>query len=163
VLSRSLAWPLGLVLLLSVPAGCSVVAGAASGRLKDVWYHLPPFLIAVNLVVEIVALCWASMWFGLRGRNTLSVVAQTLFVVQIAPSALALPLFWCLSWDTRESSYLVLFAERIPAVLPALLFFLAKNIGLICWARSRLRRELRLGLGSTATASLTSNLLFQPA
>jgi hypothetical protein len=33
----------------------------------------------------------------------------------------------------------------MPPIILALLFFLAKNLALIVWARLRLRRELRLG------------------
>ena len=71
VLRRALRWPLGVVLVLALPAGISLIYDFANGYRREFWFLLQPFLIAVNLALEAVALCWVGMRFGLRGRNRL--------------------------------------------------------------------------------------------
>jgi hypothetical protein len=145
VLRRALAWPLGLVLALALPAGISLLYDFANGYHREFWSLLEPFLIAVNLALEAVALCWVGMWFGLRGRNAITAVAGTVGLVQLLPLALAVALMWAWAWLPARSPSLALSRGRMPPVILALLFFVAKNVGLIVWARLRLRWELRLG------------------
>jgi hypothetical protein len=51
----------------------------------------------------------------------------------------------------------------MPPVILALLFFVAKNLAFIIWARLRLRRELRLGSRKARTDASASRLVLQRA
>ncbi len=145
VLRRALAWPLGLVLGVALPAGISLIYDFANGYQRDIWLLTQPFLIGVNLVLEAVVLCWVGIWFGLRARNPMTAVAGAVGLVQLLPLALAVAFMWCWTWLPRLSLPLPTARNRMPPVILALLFFVAKNVALILWARFRLRRELRLG------------------
>ena len=72
VLWQSLRWPLCVPLALAVPAGICLLLDATAGRSSSATDLLPPFLVAVNLVVEVLALCWVGMRFGLGARNPAS-------------------------------------------------------------------------------------------
>ena len=113
---------------------------------------MQPFLIAVNLALEAVALCWVGMRFGLHGRNAITAVVGTVGLVQLLPLLLAVALMWGWAWLPARMSSLPMSRGKMPPVILALLFFAAKNVALIVWARLRLRRELRLG---RRTARLT--------
>ena len=89
VLRRALAWPLGVVLALALPAGISLLYDFANGYHREFWSLLQPFLIAVNLALEAVALCWVGMRFWLHGRNAITAVAVTVGLVQLLPLVLA--------------------------------------------------------------------------
>src|SRR5208283_228738 len=145
VLRRALAWPLGLVLGVALPAGISLIYDFANGYQRDIWLLTQPFLIGVNLVLEALVLCWIGIWFGLRARNPMTAVAGAVGLVQLLPLALAVAFMWCWTWLPRLSPPLPTARNRMPPVILALLFFVAKDLALILWARFRLRRELRLG------------------
>ena len=130
---------------MALPAGISLLYDFANGYHREFWTLLQPFLIAVNLVLEAVALCWVGIRFGLRGRNAITAVAGAVGLVQLLPLALAVALMWCWTWLPHHSSSLAMSRGNMPPVILALLFFVAKNLALILWARFRLRRELRLG------------------
>jgi hypothetical protein len=158
VLRKALKFPLGVVLLVAVPAGVSLIYDFTSGYYRDLWYVLPIFLIPVNLVVEVIALCWTGMYFGLRGRNPATAMISTLGLVQIVPLALAVVFTGAWSLLTPHSLH-----GRMPMVVPVLLFFLTKNVALIAWARLRLRRLLRLGARRRRWEIFTRRLIPQPA
>jgi len=163
VLRRALAWPLGLVLALALPAGISLIYDFASGYHQELWSLLQPFLIAVNLAMEAAALCWVGMRFGLRGRNAITAVAGTVGLVQLLPLVLAAALMWAWAWLPSYSSSAAMSRSKMPPVILALLFFVAKNVGLIVWARLRLRRELRLGKRTARLDASASRLVLQHA
>ncbi len=145
VLQRSLAWPLVVVLTLALPAGIVLVYDALHGYREEGWFLAYPFLVAVNLAVESVALCWAGMRFGLHARTALVGVAWTVGVVQLAPLLLAAGLAWSWVWLTGISPAFAVQSGQMPVTIPVLTFFMVKNAALIVWARWSLRRELRLG------------------
>jgi len=145
VLRRALTWPLGVVLVVALPAGISLLYNYVNGYHREFWTLLQPFLIAVNLVLEAIALCWVGMRFGLHARNAIIAVAGTVGLVQLLPLALSVPLMWSSAWLPSLVSYRPVSRGGMPPVILALLFFLAKNLACIGWARLRLRRELRLG------------------
>ncbi len=145
VLRRALAWPLGVTLVVALPSGISLFYDFTNGYRRELWPLLQPFLISVNLALEAVALCWIGMRFGLRRRNAITAVAATVGLVQLLPLVLAATLMWAWVWLPGRSSSLAMARGNMPPVILALLFFVAKNVGLIVWARLRLRRELRLG------------------
>ena len=145
VLRRALTWPLGVVLVVALPAGISLLYNYVNSYHREFWTLLQPFLIAVNLVLEAMALCWVGMWFGLHGRNAITAVAGTVGLVQLLPLALSVPLMWSWVWLPGHASSPAMSHARMPPVILALLFFLAKNLAFIVWARLRLCRELRLG------------------
>jgi hypothetical protein len=144
VLRRALAWPLGLVLAVALPAGISLIYDFAHGYRREVWTLAQPLLIAVNLALEAVALCWVGMRCGLRGRNPLTAVAGAVGLVQALPLALAVASMWSWAWLPHRLPPLPAPRGKMPAVVLALLFFVAKNLAFIIWTRLRLRRELRL-------------------
>ncbi len=145
VLRRSLAWPLGVVVTLALPAGIVLVYDALHGYREEGWFLAYPFLVAVNLVVESLALCWAGMRFGLRARTAMVGVAWTVGVVQLAPLLLAAGLAWSWVWLTGISPAFAVQSGQMPVTIPVLTFFMVKNAALMVWARRSLRRELRLG------------------
>jgi hypothetical protein len=145
VLRRALTWPLGVVLVVALPAGISLLYNYVNGYHREFWTLLQPFLIAVNLVLEAMALCWVGMRFGLHGRNAITAVAGTVALVQLLPLALSVPLMWSSAWLPNIVSYRPASRGGMPPVILALLFFVLKNLALIFWARFRLRRELRVG------------------
>jgi hypothetical protein len=163
VLRQALTWPLGVVLVLALPAGISLVYDFANGYQREFWSLLQPFLIAVNLALEAVALCWVGMRFGLRGRNAITAVAGTVGLVQLLPLALSVALMWGWAWLPAGWSSLAIARGKMPPVILALLFFVAKNVGLIVWARLRLRRELRLGRRTSRLDASASRLVLQRA
>jgi hypothetical protein len=120
-------------------------------------------LIAVNLALEAVALCWVGMRFGLRGRNAITAVAGTVGLVQLLPLAVAVALMWAWVWLSARSSSLAPSRGGMPPVILALLFFVAKNVALIVWTRVRLRRELRLGRRTAQLDASASRLVWQRA
>jgi hypothetical protein len=124
---------------------------------------LQPFLIAVNLTLEAVALCWVGIRFGLYGRNAITAVVGTVGLVQLLPLVLAVGLMWAWTWVPTRWSSLVMARGKMPPVILALLFFVAKNLALIVWARLRLRRELRLGSRTARLDASTSRLILQRA
>jgi len=157
-LRRALRGPLSVVLAFSLPAGiCLVFDGLVAHRTDTLADLLPPFLIGVNLVVEVLALCWVGMRFGLRARNMASAVLWTIGWVQLLPLALVIAASW--GWTAWTG-----LAARgsIPLVVPGLLFFLAKNVFFLTWAPVRMRRELRLGTRAQRTPRRNHRLVPQP-
>jgi hypothetical protein len=145
MLRRWLAWPLGVVLALALPAGISLLYDFANGYHREFWSLLQPFLIGVNLALETVALCWVGMRFGLHGRNAITAVVGTVGLVQLLPLALSVALMWGWTWLPSQASSPATAQRGMPTVILALFFFLAKNLTFIVWARLSLHRELRLG------------------
>jgi hypothetical protein len=144
VLRKALKFPLMAVLVVAVPAGVTLVSDVANGYHREVGQLLPIFLIPVNLAVEVVALCWMGMYFGLRGRTPSAAIVKTVGVVQIVPLAVALAFMGAWGMLAFDAVTPATARAKLPLVVPALLFFLAKNVALVAWARFRLRRDLRL-------------------
>jgi hypothetical protein len=144
-LGRLVLPPLGVTLVVALPWGISLFYDFTNGYRRELWPLLQTFLISVNLALEAVALCWIGMRFGLRGRNAITAVAATVGLVQLLPLVPAATLTWAWVWLPGRSSSLAMARGNMPPVILALLFFVAKNVGLIVWARLRLRHELRLG------------------
>jgi hypothetical protein len=163
VLVRALAWPVGLVLALSLPAGISLIYDFAHDYRSEPWSLLEPYLIAVNLAFEAVALCWVGMRFGLRGRNAITAVAGAVGLVQLLPLALAVALMWSWAWLPNLASLRHMSRSSMPPIILALLFFLGKNLALILWARFRLHGELRLGSRTTRLDGSAHRLVPQRA
>jgi uncharacterized protein YbdZ (MbtH family) len=163
VLRRALAWPLGVVLVVALPAGISLLYDFANGYHREFWTLLQPFLIAINLALEAVALCWVGMRFGLHGRNAITAVAGTVGLVQLLPLVLSVALMWGWAWLPGRLFYLATSRGKMPPIILALLFFVAKNLAFIVWARLRLRRELRLGRREARPDSSAHRLVLQRA
>lgn len=163
VLRRALTWPLAGVLALAVPAGISLICDLPNGPRREIWLVLPTFLIAVNLALEVLALCWVGLCFGLRARNLMGAVTRTVVLVQLLPLALAVALMGCWALAADHSWSATGSRGRMPAVIPALLFFLAKNVALMVWARFRLHRDLRLGIRAARLDTSARQLVLQAA
>jgi hypothetical protein len=105
---------------------------------------LQKVMVPINTVLDIVALCWVGMWFGVRCRHAVAMIAATVGLVIGAPWIAAflvdilLSLAGTSKWSGPAASPVVLFWSGISAIL-----FLAKNIILIRWAAWKLRTELR--------------------
>jgi len=162
ILRRALAKPVGLILLLALPAGLSLLYDCVNGYRTDSSL-VQPFLIAVNLVLEAFALCWVGMWFGLHGRNPMTAVTGTVGLVQLLPLGAAVALMWSWVWLPYITSPQAVARGRMPPVILALLLFVGKNAALILWARYRLRRELRLGARSARAGAYAPRLVPQRA
>jgi len=72
-------------------------------------------------------------------------------------------LMWAWAWLPARLSSLAMARGKMPPVILALLFFVAKNVGLIVWTRLRLRRELRLGRRTGQLDASASRLVLQRA
>jgi hypothetical protein len=162
-LRRALTWPLGVVLVLALPTGISLLYDYVNDYQREYWSMLQPFLIAVNLTLEAVALCWVGIRFGLYGRNAITAVVGTVGLVQLLPLIMSVGLMWGWAWLPSRWSSLTMARGKMPPVILALLFFLAKNLALIAWARLRLRRELRLGRRTARLDASVSRLVLQGA
>jgi hypothetical protein len=84
-------------------------------------------------------------------------------LVQLLPLALSVALMWGWAWLPGRLFYLATPRGKMPPIILALLFFLAKNLAFIVWARLRLRRELRLGSRKAWTDASASRLMLQRA
>ena len=163
VLRQALTWPLAVVLLLAVPSAISLILDLSSASSADIWSVAPTFLIAVNLAVEVLALCWMGMYFGLRARTKFAAITQTIGVVQLLPLLLSVLFTICWAIVSDHSLSAMTSHRRMPAVVPALLFLLAKNVALTLWAFLRLRRELRLGRDTASLDKSARSPILQPA
>jgi hypothetical protein len=143
LLRRALATPLAVVIALASPAGIAVAFDLTQGYTSDAWFLLPPFLIAINVVLDALALCWAGMCFGQRARNILSAIVRTVALVQLIPLILASIAMASWGWLADHVSGATISHNRVPMVIPVLLAFLVKNTALIYWSRYQLRRDLR--------------------
>jgi ABC-type transport system involved in multi-copper enzyme maturation permease subunit len=141
VLQRALKWPLVVVLLFAIPSAFET----ATAPRAEVWSVTPTFLIALNLALEVLALCWVGMCFGLRARSRVAALIQTLGLVQLLPLAVAVALAGCWALTTDHSLSTMASRGRMPALVPILLFFMVKNLAFTIWAIIRLRLDLRLG------------------
>jgi ABC-type transport system involved in multi-copper enzyme maturation permease subunit len=145
VLRQALTWPCALVLLLAVPSAVSLLLDLSSASSGELWSVTPTFLIAVNLVLEVLALCWIGMYFGLRARTKFAAIAQSIGVVQLLPLVIAVTLTAGCAVAADRSWSGITSHRQMPAIIPVLVLFLAKNVALTLWAYLRLRRDLRLG------------------
>jgi len=162
-LRRALSWPLGVVLALALPAALSIACDFTKGYRTDFWFLLQVVLIAVNLALEAVALCWTGMRFGLRSRNAITAVAGTVGLVQLLPLLLAVALMWGWVWVKSRLASGATPRGNMPPIILALVFFLLKNLALILWARLHLRRELRLGKRKAASNAPAHRMVSPPA
>jgi len=107
---------------------------------------LPTFQRAIAPVVrlmDIIALCWMGMWFGLKAQKPLGIVVWTVGLVVGVPWLVSYFFVLATSLGTRGSW----------STLPPLVFLfwfgawpvlnLAKNAIFIIWAARRLRSDLR--------------------
>ena len=139
VLWRGLRWPIAAVLALVLPAGISLGYDLLGGHRYTQPEVLPAFLIGVNLALEVIALSWVGVVFGLRSRTMLLAMVGTVGVVQIIPLAAAIGATW--AWRSLHG---VVAEPSLPSGVPALLFFLVKNLAFWVWAPWQLRRDLRI-------------------
>jgi hypothetical protein len=98
----------------------------------------------VVAALDVIALCWVGMWFGLRARKPVLVAAWTVGLVIGLPWVISYVLMICLSLEggfafrTTFSPMYVLYLGGMP------LFDIAKNVFLIRWASQKLKTELRV-------------------
>ena len=130
---------LAFALFIAVILFIAVVLVPSAGYSRDeLWSLAVTLLMTVSLIVESQMLCWMGMRCGLVAPNMLSAVFQTLALGQAIPFVILFVIGAVL-----PISRMMVFAE-MPAIVLALLLWLAKNAALVVWARARLRRDLRL-------------------
>ena len=123
-----------------------IITGAAgSGSLNLFQLTMAP----VVRVLDIIALCWMGMWFGLTLRRPVAIMGWTVGLVVGLPWFISYVFIISASlgsnsgWNTTGAPvFILLWLVAWP------LLNLAKNIFFIRWAARRLRAEFR------ATASL---------
>ena len=144
---RALCKPLrGAWLLVAFLVLIEIITGAAGGGPFTLFQLI---MAPVVRVLDIIALCWMGMWFGLTLRRPVAIMSWTVGLVVGLP--------WVISYIFIISASLGSASTWSPAGAPLLFLFwfgawpllnLAKNVFFIRWAARRLRAEFR------ATASL---------
>lgn len=132
-LGRRLLAPSGLVLLLALPSLMGTLAGLVTGDQGVVALCLPPLLIALNLLLEAVTLCWVGARFALGARTPLAAVWRAVLLVEVLP-ALGL-----LGFVTLKGRF-DLPSGATEALVSLLL--LGKNLACLTWAVLSLRGRL---------------------
>jgi hypothetical protein len=141
---RVLRIPLLLALLLTV--AYSLLATVS--RTPD-FYWLIYIMYPVVSILEIIAVCWLGMLFGVRARNALGTIFSTLVCIQLLP--------WVLSLLVRFLSFgsfhLTLWVVQTSIVGACYLFFWR-------WARRRLLFHFREEISErrSYTAGMTDSL-----
>jgi len=98
-------------------------------------------MVPLNRALDVVALSWAGMWFGLRARKPLLVVAWT--------AGLVIGLPWLVAYAVIIGSSAGFPAGLAATVGPTFWFaglpllYLFKNLLIVGWAAARLQHELR--------------------
>ena len=136
------AWLLvGFLFLLELISG-SDPNGVLSGGVAPGLFQRA--MAPVIRVLDIIALCWMGMWFGLRARKPILIIGWTVGLVVGLPWLISYLLIIWISqaassgWLTDSTSLLLLFWF---VAWP--LINLAKDIVFIRWAVGKLRAELR--------------------
>jgi hypothetical protein len=159
-----------LELLLTTPVGARDIIGgnwrALCRPLRGVWL-LVAFLILIEIfsgpgarsglflfqtlmapvvrVLDILALCWVGMYFGLKSKKVFSIIGWTVGLVVALPWVLSFVFIIFLSLGFRRSSG---FGFQPPLLLVFWFFGwpllnLLKNVLFINWASAHLRADLR--------------------
>jgi hypothetical protein len=113
------------------------------------WSHLGlsafhQLMIPINLVLDIIALCWVGMWFGLKCDKAWAVISWTVGLVIGLPWLVIflMDLIFSLSgisnWGTGPGAAQLVVWSSVVALLLS-----GKNVFLIVWAAAHLRSELR--------------------
>ena len=100
--------------------------------LRDLW--------SVTITwIEVVAICWVGMWFGLRVSRPASAVAMTVGLINGLPFAVTVFSWMGLMFVAPRAG-----AENLIAGFRLATYLLSAGflIGLVFWARSRLQAEL---------------------
>jgi hypothetical protein len=145
-LKRLFRWPV-VALVLPILFQAILVLQIRQGLPIGAWqayYAVSMALACVNVCLQVVALCWVGMWFGLRARNQAGAIAWTVSLVSVAPHLVA----WVISMGGSVFARLIPSGGPVPVFaflsswfssLVVLVFYL----GLIARARRLLRGDLR--------------------
>jgi hypothetical protein len=152
---KRLRGPLVLAALLYAMQAYMGLGGPRFGG--DSWYRLlwvsGWVTTAVGLVLDILAVCWTGLWFGLTARKPVAAVAWTVGLVIGLPwlAVCLLRLGMALVgarvlYGGGLSLYWIIYSLAIP------LLMVLKNVAFIFWARAKLRTNL----GNAASSPLTA-------
>lgn len=138
---RALCKPLRGAWLL---VGFLILAELISGSVEHGWFTFQRVIAPVVRVLDIMALCWMGMWFGLRSRKPSHIMGWTVGMVVALPWLVSF-MFIMATTLTATSGF------RSAAASSVLLFWfgiwpilnVAKNVFFIRWAGQKLRAELR--------------------
>jgi ABC-type transport system involved in multi-copper enzyme maturation permease subunit len=116
--------------------GLMVASGSKDFAVNQ--FVLLGLLPSLHLFVELSALCWLGMWFGLTARNQASAIFCTVALANVVPYLTVV--LWSLvepnlfKWlPSGRATTVVWLAHGLALLWP---------IGMICWARYRLREAL---------------------
>jgi hypothetical protein len=117
-------------------------------------------VILINRALDIVAICWVGMWFGLTSRKPFSIMGWTAGLVIALPWIVSYLLVIGMASSSRTAWGSPGFTPPRPAT--ALFWFflwpileIAKDIFLVGWAAGRLRSNLRTS-ASLSAGNLTA-------
>ncbi len=140
-LMRLLQTPLVVLSLTSVPYAAAMIAGGSGpAGLSEPLGLVGGLLHILNGILDVLAVCWVGMWFGLRATKPAAAIAWAVGLVEVIPWAITSLVFAGAysSWTGPGIS---------PAVMLWTLVFpfayLGKNLFFIWWAREKLRNALR--------------------
>jgi hypothetical protein len=126
LLKRLFRWPILVLVLPVLFQGCTVLILQRSA-IPDSWqlhYAICPALAGVNTWLNVVALCWVGMWFGLRARSQPAAIIWTVGLIGLVPHLL--------SWSASILAAIV--ARFMSNVWPTSYFLSSSVTGLVTLA-----------------------------
>jgi hypothetical protein len=146
------AWLLiGFLIIVELVSSPGVAAAPSS-----FWALFQRIMAPIIRVLDIIALCWMGMWFGLRARRPLLIIGWTVGLVVGVPWVITyLLIIWIsladsTAWGSDQMSWLLWFWFIAWPILNVV-----KDVFFIRWAAHKLRAELR------TTASLAAGQLLK--
>jgi hypothetical protein len=91
MLKRLFRWPIIVLLLPLLLQFFSILSIRSGLGIPGGWklqYVISVVFGGINTCVQVMALCWVGMWFGLRARNQSSAIVWTVVVVGLMPHLL---------------------------------------------------------------------------
>jgi hypothetical protein len=119
-------------------------------------------MVLLNRAIDIVAICWVGMWFGLKSRRPFSIMGWTAGLVVGLPWVISYVLIITTATPMRTSASVAGFGFASPQPAALLFWFIiwpllemAKDFVFIGWAVGKLRSDLRTS-ASLAAGQLTA-------
>lgn len=119
-------------------------------------------MVLLNRAMDIVAICWVGMWFGLKSRRPFSIMGWTAGLVVGVPWVISYLLIITTTSPVRTPAGTSIFGFASPQPAALLFWFIiwpllemAKDFIFIGWAVSKLRSDLRTS-ASLAAGQLTA-------
>jgi hypothetical protein len=140
---RALSRPLRGAWLLVAFLMLAPILIAGSGGAPPGMFFFSRILGPLNGVLDIIALCWVGMWFGLRARRPVSIMGWTVGLVVGLPWMISYSLALGLNTARPPTSSFGISALALFWFLVWPVANIIKNVLFIVWASHRLKGELR--------------------